>query len=383
MKKRILKYLILFVLLILVILALLPVITSRQVPKVEFKTVKAKRDAIRISVSATGTLSALKTVEVGTQVSGTISKIYVDYNDHVQKGQLIAQIDETLFNADVMEAEGNYRKVEAQYTLKKCEYNRNKKMYEKNLIAQSDLDTYKAADLAAEGELKTMEARLLRAKTNLGYSRIYTPISGVVISRKIDEGQTVAANFATPTLFTLANDLKQMQLLVDVDEADVGQIHYGQKTFFTVDAYPNIVFEGSVEELRLQSKTNQNVVTYTVVVNVPNPDLKLLPGMNATVEIVVSEKMNILTIPISATTFVPSSISNLGGTADHKTYVWILKNNVPQPLTIEIGMNDGVLTEITAGHLTEGDEVIIEEKVNAPSKSSKTGLLPSPDGGPK
>lgn len=386
MKRKILTRVAMGLALIAVAMAMLPHVAGWRATVVEYDTVACEKGTIRTSVSATGTVSALETVDVGTQVSGTISKIYVDFNDVVSKGQLLARIEETLFRADLLEAEGNFYKTKAQHMQKSDEHERRKKMYDAKLLSQDDLEAYEAGLRMSEGELTTVEAKLLRAQTNLSYTNVRAPVSGVIISRNVDEGQTVAANFATPTLFTIAKNLKEMRVLVDVDEADVGSIAKGEKVLFSVDAYPNAEFGGRVEEVRLEPKINQNVVTYTVVVNASNPELKLLPGMNAAVEIVVSEKTVGLKLPIAATTFKPTSVQSTppaaSGTPKGHATVWALSNGQPVRLDVVTGSDDGVDVEIASRALKVGSPVIVSERTVEPTKEKKNSLLPSP-GGPR
>ncbi len=360
----------------------LPHLIGKHAPRLSYETATVERGSLRVTVSATGTLSALETVEVGTQVSGTISRIGADYNDRVSKGQVLAKIDDTLLAAESREAVATHTKAEAQCVQKRKEYERAQELHKEGVISSSTLDEQEAAYLAARAEVASSEARAARAKTNLRYTEICAPVGGVIISRNADEGQTVAASFATPTLFTIANDLAHMQLLVDVDEADVGLIRRGQEVSFEVDPYPEAVFRGSVEEIRLQPKINQNVVTYTVVVGAENAAFKLLPGMNATVEIAVAEKAGVLKAPLAATRFTPSSLPASAmqkeGTSSGRSNLWVFKGDQLQQISVSAGLCDGVHFEIVSGDLQEGAEVVTGETTAEPQDTTKTSLLPSP-----
>jgi RND family efflux transporter, MFP subunit len=300
------------------------------------------RGEIVSSVTATGTVNAVTTVLVGTQVSGTIKTLYVDFNSPVKKNQLIAQIDPATFEAQVEQAKANLfsakanlDKSEATVIDAKRTMERNRELVSENLIAQSDFDTAetnyetaKASVSAAKAQIAQTEASLKFAETNLQYSRILSPVDGVVISRSVDVGQTVAASFQTPTLFTIAQDLTKMQIDTNVDEADIGKVSVGQKVDFTVDAYPEITFKGTVWQIRNAPIIVQNVVTYDVVIKVDNPELKLKPGMTANVSIITSFKKDILKIPNAALRFMPQEEEKI--TIDKKgTGIWIIQKANP------------------------------------------------------
>ena len=284
---------------------------------VQFKTVKVSRGEIRATVTATGTVSAVTTVLVGTQVSGTIKQIFVDFNSPVKKGQLLAQIDPALSEAKVAQtranlkaAEANVEKAEAALQDAERTLERNRTLFARNFIARSDLDTaetHRVSALAqlnlAKAQVEQQSAALKQEETNLNYTRILSPVDGIVISRNVDIGQTVAASFQTPTLFSIAQDLTRMQIDTNVDEADIGKVKVGQSVQFTVDAYPDHTFSGRVSEIRNAPTTIQNVVTYNVIVKVANPELKLKPGMTANVSIVTAVERNVLTIPNAALRF--------------------------------------------------------------------------------
>jgi HlyD family secretion protein len=271
-----------------------------------YRTVKLERGDLDVLVTATGTLGAVKTVEVGTQVSGIISKMYVDFNSVVKKNQIIAMIDTTFLAASVKDAEANVERARALANQSQRDLARMKPMVEKGLASQSDLDNIQSTYEQAMASLKSAKAQYDRAIINLHYATIRAPIDGVVIDRKVDVGQTVAASLSAPTIYTIANDLTKMQVLATIDEADIGQVKDDQDVSFSVDAYPERVFHGKVAQIRLQPQTISNVVNYTVVINVPNPDLKLMPGMTATVNILVSHKQGVLKVPNVALRFQPA-----------------------------------------------------------------------------
>ena len=344
----------------------------------KFRTEKVTKGDIVMTVTATGTVNAVITVQVGTQVSGTIKRLYADFNSHVKKGQLIAQIDPALFEeqvsqskANLLAAKANQEKAEATLVDAKRTRDRNKELVSKGLIAQSDFDTSdtnyetaKAGVSAAKAAVAQADAALRNAQTNLGYTRIVSPVDGTVVSRNVDVGQTVAASFQTPTLFTIAQDLTKMQIDTSVDEADIGKVKVGEDVDFTVDAYPDVTFKGKVGQVRISPITVQNVVTYDVVVNVDNPvrpngDAPLLkPGMTANVSIIVAEKKDVLKISNAALRFRPSE--KVKPKQQKGSGVWILENGRPKRIAVTTGIGDGNYTEISAGDIREGQDVIVE-----------------------
>jgi HlyD family secretion protein len=351
----------------------------------KYKSEKVTKGDIVTSVTATGTVNAVTTVLVGTQVSGTIKKIYVDFNSPVKRGQLIAQIDTALFDeqvqqqkANLLAAKANLEKADASLVDAKRTMERNKELFAKNLIARSDFDTAdtnyetsKASVSVAKAQVAQADAALKNAQTNLGYTRIVSPVDGTVVSRNVDVGQTVAASFQTPTLFTIAQDLTKMQIDTSVDEADIGKVKVGQEVDFTVDAYADITFKGKVGQVRIAPITVQNVVTYDVVVMVDNPDVKLKPGMTANVSVIVAEKKDILRIPNGALRFRPSGMTKTKQ-PQKGAGVWILEKAKPKRLPVTIGISDGSFSELVTGELREGQDVITEETV-AKAKGPTTG----------
>jgi HlyD family secretion protein len=378
----------------------------KRTPEVSFKTAKLERGTIISNVAATGNLSAVTTVQVGTQVSGTIQKLYVDYNSRVKKGQTIAEIDPSLFNASVEQSQGNFLSAEAnlqkaKVTLADAErtVQRNKKLLAGGIISQSDYDVAETAwqsartsVKAAEGSVAQTRGSLMQSKTNLRYSVIRSPVDGVIISRAIDVGQTVAASFQTPTLFTIAQDLTKMQIEVSVDEADISRIQLDQKASFTVDSYPEQSFRGKVVQIRSAPIINQNVVTYITVVNVDNTDLKLKPGMTANVSIEVARKDDALKLPPAALRFKPKSKVDepkekrqAGGKPGGRKgssgqQVYTLKDNTPVAVPVKTGIASNSSIELVESTLKEGDEVIIEQ-VGGDSKK-KAAASGSPMGRP-
>jgi HlyD family secretion protein len=348
----------------------------------KFRTEKVVRGDIEMAVTATGTVNPVTTVLVGTQVSGTIKNIYVDFNSPVKKGQLIARIDPALFEAQVnqaranlLAAKANLEKAEATLVDAKRTMERNKELLAKDLIAQSDFDTAetnyetaKASVSAAKSQVAQNEAALSSAETNLYYTKIVSPVDGIVVSRNVDVGQTVAASFQTPTLFSIAQDLTKMQIDTNVDEADIGNIKVGQDVEFTVDAYPDTTFKGKVWQVRNAPITVQNVVTYDVVVQVDNPELMLKPGMTANVSIIVSIKKNVLKIPNAALRFKPAE--KVKPAVQQKgSGVWILEQGNPKRVTISTGISDGNYTELISGKINEGQEAIVESLTKAKTET--------------
>lgn len=380
----------------------------KRTPETSYKTVTIERGQIISTVAATGNLSAVTTVQVGTQVSGTIQKLYVDYNSRVKKGQAIAEIDPSLFNASVEQAHGNFLNAEANLQKAKAiladanrTYNRNRKLLADGIVSQGDYDvaetalqSAKAGVKATEGTLAQARGALLQSKTNLRYSVIRSPVDGVVISRAIDVGQTVAASFQTPTLFTIAQDLTKMQIEVSVDEADISRIKLDQKAGFTVDSYPEQSFSGKVVQIRNAPIINQNVVTYITVVNVDNSDLKLKPGMTANVSIEVARKDDALKLPPAALRFRPKlkaeeskdkratagNGSHAGGGKPGERkgvtgqQVYILKENKPVVTTVKTGIANNSSIELVEGAIKEGDEVITDQIGGGTKKKSASPM---------
>ncbi|HOX15880.1 MAG TPA: efflux RND transporter periplasmic adaptor subunit [Smithellaceae bacterium] len=357
----------------------------------QYITQTAERGDIRATVSATGTVNAVTTVLVGTQVSGTIKQIYVDYNSTVKKGQLLAQIDPSSFEAQVAQASANLLLARANLEKSRVAlrdtlttFERNKILYGKNFISRSDLDSSETVYLSALTQIKASEAQveqtraaLSLSQTNLRYTQIVSPVNGTVISRSVDVGQTVAASFQTPTLFTIAQDLTKMQIDASIDEADIGRIKTNQPVTFTVDAYPDQTFKGNVSEIRNAPTTVQNVVTYAVIVKVDNPELKLKPGMTANVSIIIDDKKGILRIP-NAALRVKIQDKEITATAPKGTGVWVLEDKKPRRIPLTIGISDNRFTEILSGNISETSRLIVEVKNNNQKTNAQQGPPPGP-----
>lgn len=364
---------------------------KKQEQKVTLETVKVKKGTVSNVVTATGTIEAIKTVEVGTQVSGEIRKIYVDYNSQVKAGQLLAELDRKPLTTALTIAEASLDNAKAEMTYQTSNFNRVKALYDKKLVAEADFDQTRYDHERAVASLKTAQLNYDKAKINLDYAYIYSPIDGVVLSRAVDEGQTVAASFNTPTLFSIANDLTRMQVEASIDEADIGQVKNNQRVDFSVDAYPGQNFKGTVTQIRLQPVTTSNVVTYTVIVEAPNPDKKLMPGMTASITIVTEEAIDVLTVSSKALRFKPTPdqlaayMKSIGvATPDKKSdapaapqmaamngnggmnmgpvsagdEVWVKRGNNIQPVKVQTGINNDLDVQVISG-LNEGDDVVV------------------------
>jgi HlyD family secretion protein len=368
---------------------------NKQDKKIEWSTVRPELGDIQILVTATGTVNAVKTVLVGTQVSGVISKIFVDYNDVVKAGQVIALLDTRSLKVSLDVASANLSKARTQLVQLKSEFERNQILFEKQLIPASEYDIQLSNYKVAQNTVQVAEGDLSKANINLNLATITAPISGVIISRNVDVGQTVAASFSTPTLFTIANDLKKMQLQANVDEADIGQVQIGQDVFFNVDAYPEETFTGNVQQLRMQPITLNNVVSYAVMIEAPNDELKLLPGMNANISIIVQKRTDIIRIPVSSLSFSPpqssqieidsilimkerDSLSNIG-----KSLVFILSNSLLIPVEIQLGLSDGIKVEVKSGELTINSELVLGVKGSGALSPKSKGLIQTPSKTPR
>ena len=366
---------------VIIIIVLGFTLWKKDSQKISIVTSKVTRGDVINTVTATGTVQAIKTVAVGTQVSGVISKIYADYNSHVKKDQLLAELDRRPLQQNLANSQASFENAKAEMTYQQSNFNRIKTLYDKKLVAQSDYDLALYNYSKTQANFKIATTELDKANINLNYASIYSPIAGVILSRAVDEGQTVAASFSTPTLFTIANDLTQMQVEVSIDEADIGQIKQNQKVNFTVDAFPDMSFKGEIIEIRLMPVTKSNVVTYTVIVKAPNPDCKLMPGMTASVAIIVEEVTNVLTISRKALRFSPENASLAAyinslkepdknkmqltkesfvkNQDKSKSEVWIKQGNIIRPVVIEIGVEDETKVNVLSG-LKEGDEIITQ-----------------------
>ena len=374
---------------------------SKAKHKVNYITATAQKGAISESVTATGTIEPVTEVEVGTQVSGIIDKIYVDYNSVVTKGQLIAEMDRVTLQSELASQRAAYNGAKAEYEYQKKLYERNKTLHEKQLIAVTDYELSLYNYERAKSSLESSEAALAKAERNLSYATITSPIDGVVISRAVEEGQTVASGFETPTLFTIAADLTQMQVVADVDEADIGGVEEGQRVSFTVDAYPNDVFEGTVTQVRLgedssssSTSSSTTVVTYQVVISAHNPDLKLKPRLTANVTIFTLDRKDVLCVPARALRFTPEvpliSEKDVVNDCEAEHKVWTREGNTFTAHAVEIGITNGIYTEILSG-LAEGTKVVTEASIGQEAAAAathveggeKSPFMPGPPGSKK
>jgi HlyD family secretion protein len=334
-----------------------------------YRTATVERGSVKPTVSATGTLSAVKTIQVGTQVSGQISAIYADFNQHVRRGQLLATIDPALQNQAVQEAQAQLERAQATMQQVQGDYERNKQLYEWKAITASEFSAVQSNYSVHKADVKSAQIALDRARQNLAYTRIYAPIDGVIVERNVDVGQTVAANFSTPQLFLIANDLTDMQILALVDESDIGAIRSGLPVQFTVQAYPNEPFTGTVQQVRLQSKTQDNVVNYTAVVGVRNATGKLLPGMTATVQFLTGTANDVLIVPNSALRIKPtpalmaqSQTPILLSDAQEpgSAILWTLDAaGTLNPVRVHTGLSDETHTEVSGQNLKPGTKIVI------------------------
>ena len=367
------------------------------------------------TVTATGTIEPVETVEVGTQVSGKVEKIYVDFNDVVKKGDLLAELDKLTLNQSVSRAKASLTSAESQLNYAKLTYERTKQLYEANAATLAAFQEAQNTYTQAQMSKKNAQASYDQALVDLGYAEIYSPIDGIVLDRAVEVGQTVAASFSTPTLFTLANDLTKMQVEADVDEADIGQVKVGQRVTFTVDAYMDDTFDGTVNQIRMKPTTTSNVVTYTVIIDAPNPDLKLFPGMTASVTIVTEEQHG-LAVPAEALNFTPDEQVLKAVRKNHDkpdesqrpqgdrpepprgemsmgehpqmqgnsspVMVWVKKGDDMMPRPVKVGMSDGAYKIVEQG-LQAGDSVVLSAQYVVKTKAKKTGenpFMPSPPG---
>lgn len=334
-----------------------------------YKTQAVESGDITQTVSANGTLNPVVLVSVGTQVSGTVKKLYVDFNDRVTEGQILMELDASLFQAQAKQSEANVHNIQATLDLATANEARSRSLYAEEYISKQELDQSVQALKSARAQRALAQAQFEKDRTNLGYSVIRSPVSGVVVAREVDVGQTVAASFQTPTLFKIAQDLQTMQIDSSFAEADVGNIKEGQAVRFTVDAFPNKSFGGTVKQVRLNPTTQQNVVTYNVVVSVDNPEQILLPGMTAYVNIVVAQRKSVLLVPNAALRFKPQDAAATGEKRKGKDgkreagtgTVYVLENNQLKPVTLAIGITDNRSTEVLSGALKAGDAVVVED----------------------
>lgn len=363
---------------------------SKKEEKITFDTAAVAPANIMNSITATGTIEPVTSVTVGTQVSGIVSKLFVDYNSVVKKGQVIAELDKTNLMSQLNTAKTQLATAQSQLNYQTANYKRYKTLFEKGLVAADDFDNAKLSYTQAKEQVASAKEEVQRAQTNLGYATITSPIDGVVLSKSVEEGQTVAASFSTPELFTIAQDLTNMQVVADVDEADIGDVKEGERVSFTVDAYPDDTFEGEVKQVRQEATTTNNVVTYEVVISAPNADLKLKPGLTANVTIYTAERKGVLSVPSKALRFTPQKETvgkmKIVDAANAKNKVWTIEGNSIVAHKVNIGMTDGTNTQIVGG-IAEGTKVITglnvmggEEKMPMEAQGEKSPFAPGPPG---
>ena len=384
-KLRISKIWIAVVVIVIVAVAAWAMSGGKKEEDINFKEEKVALKTLQNSVTATGTIEAVTSVTVGTQVSGIVNKLYVDYNSQVKKGQVIAELDKTNLLSELNAAKANLASAQSSLNYQTANMERYKTLYKKGLVSADEYENALLTYRQAKEQVASSRENVQRAQTNLGYATITSPIDGTVISKSVEEGQTVAASFNTPELFTIAKDLTNMQVVANVDEADIGNVKEGDRVTFTVDAYPDDTFEGTVKQVRLEATTTNNVVTYEVVISAPNADLKLKPGLTANVTIYTQERSGVLAVANKALRFTPTKetvgkdmkIVDCKG----KNKVWTLNGNTLTAHPVTIGQSDGINTEITKG-LKQGDKIVTEIVVNVPEEEDapqqSQGLISGP-----
>ncbi len=387
MKKKIFsKVWIAMILVVVIAVAAWLLSGGKKEEKINFKQEKVATHTLQNSITATGTIEAVTSVTVGTQVSGIVNKLYVDYNSVVKKGQVIAELDKTNLISELNTAKANLASTESNLSYQSANMKRYQTLYKKGLVSADEYENALLAYRQAKEQVASSRENVQKAQTNLGYATITSPIDGTVISKSVEEGQTVAASFNTPELFTIAKDLKNMQVIANVDEADIGGVAVGNRVNFTVDAYPDDTFEGVVKQVRLEATTTNNVVTYEVVISAPNADLKLKPGLTANVTIFTKEQANILSVANKALRFTPTKetvgkdmkIVDCKG----KNKVWTLNGNTLTAHSVNIGQSDAMHTQIISG-IKAGQSVITEIVVDASedeedSQQQSQGLISGP-----
>ena len=340
---------------------------GKKEEKVEFETAKVERGDIKTSITATGTIEPVTSVTVGTQVSGIVAKLYVDYNTVVKKGQVIAELDKTNLVSELNRAKADLSSAQSTFNYETANFNRYQTLFDKGLVSADDYESARLSFEKSRQQVASSRESVQKAQTNLGYATITSPIDGVVLSKSVEEGQTVAASFNTPELFTIAQDLTDMRVIADIDEADIGGVKEGQRVSFTVDAFPDDKFSGQVTQVRQQATTSSNVVTYEVVISAPNKDLKLKPGLTANVTIFTMEKTDVLSAPAKALRFVPNeallSKDQKIEDVEAPAKVWTLEDNTFKAHAVEVGTTNGMVTEIVSG-IDAGTEVLVDFKLS-------------------
>ena len=384
-KLRISKIWIAVIVIVVIAVAAWALSGGKKEEEINFKEEAVKTETLQNSVTATGTIEAVTSVTVGTQVSGIVNKLYVDYNSQVKKGQVIAELDKTNLLSELNTAKANLASATSNLSYQAANMNRYQTLYKKGLVSADEYENALLTYRQAKEQVASSKESVQKAQTNLGYATITSPIDGTVISKSVEEGQTVAASFNTPELFTIAKDLTNMQVVANVDEADIGGVKEGDRVTFTVDAYPDDTFEGTVKQVRLEATTTNNVVTYEVVISAPNTDLKLKPGLTANVTIYTQERSGVLAVANKALRFTPTKetvgkdmkIVDCKG----KNKVWTLSDKTLTAHSVTIGQTDGVHTEIIKG-IKKGQKIVTEIIVNTPEEEEDTqqsqGLISGP-----
>ena len=384
-KLRISKIWIAVIVIVVIAVAAWALSGGKKEEEINFKEEAVKTETLQNSVTATGTIEAVTSVTVGTQVSGIVNKLYVDYNSQVKKGQVIAELDKTNLLSELNTAKANLASATSNLSYQAANMNRYQTLYKKGLVSADEYENALLTYRQAKEQVASSKENVQKAQTNLGYATITSPIDGTVISKSVEEGQTVAASFNTPELFTIAKDLTNMQVVANVDEADIGGVKEGDRVTFTVDAYPDDTFEGTVKQVRLEATTTNNVVTYEVVISAPNADLKLKPGLTANVTIYTQERSGILAVANKALRFTPTKetvgkdmkIVDCKG----KNKVWTLSDKTLTAHPVTIGQTDGVHTEIIKG-IKKGQKIVTEIIVNTPEEEEDAqqsqGLISGP-----
>ena len=359
---------------------------GKKESKVTFDTAKVEKTNISTSITATGTIEPVTSVTVGTQVSGIVSHLYVDYNSVVKKGQVIAELDRTNLISELNAQKANLASAQSSLNYQQSNFERYKTLYDKGLVSADEFESARLQYQQAKEQVAQSRESVQRAQTNLGYATITSPIDGVVLSKSVEEGQTVAASFNTPELFTIAQDLTNMRVIADIDEADIGGVKEGQRVTFTVDAFPEDSFEGAVTQVRQQATTESNVVTYEVVISAPNVDLKLKPGLTANVTIYTLEKNDVLAIPAKALRFQPNeALLQKGETIEDcegRFKVWTKEGTVFKAHKVETGTTNGVMTEILSG-IAPGTDVLTDFNISGgemgmPEQQATNPFMPRP-----
>ena len=360
---------------VLAIVAALWLTGGKKAETVSFDTTKVEKQNIQTTITATGTIEPVTSVTVGTQVSGIVSKLYVDYNSIVKKGQVIAELDKTNLISELKTAQANLSSAQSTASYEEANYNRYKQLFDKGLVSADEYESALLSYRKAKEQVNTSRESVQKAQTNLGYATITSPIDGIVLSKAVEEGQTVAASFNTPELFTIAQDLTDMRVIADIDEADIGGVKEGQRVTFTVDAFPDDLFQGEVTQVRQQATTESNVVTYEVVISARNDDMKLKPGLTANVTIFTMEKNDVLAVAAKALRFMPNeALLQKGQTIEDveaPTKLWTLEGNVFKAHAVQTGTTNGMLTEIISG-ISEGTEVLSDFSISSPTEETGT-----------